>query len=94
MEPFDITIIRKGIRERVSRHVSEEIPLTIEVNGNELVTLLSSPGDMENLVYGFLFNSGFIEEASDVKSLIIDRDRWKAAVKLTGEGISEDMLFK
>jgi len=74
MEPFDITVIRKGIRERISRRVSEEIPLTIEVNGSELVTLLSSPGDMENLVYGFLFNSGFIEEAGDVKSLIIDRD--------------------
>jgi FdhD protein len=94
MEPFDITVIKKGIRERLSRRVSEEIPLTIEVNGSELVTLLSSPGDLENLVYGFLFNSGFIEEASDVKSLIIDRDRWKAAVKLAGDGISEEMLFK
>ena len=94
MEPFDITVIKKGIRERLSRRVSEEIPLTIEVNGSELVTLLSSPGDLENLVHGFLFNSGFIEEASDVKSLIIDRDRWKAAVKLAGDGISEEMLFK
>jgi FdhD protein len=74
MEPFDITVIRKGIRERLSRRVSEEVPLTIEVNGNELVTLLSSPGDLENLVHGFLFNSGFIGEASDVKSLIIDRE--------------------
>ncbi|MGO9138800.1 MAG: formate dehydrogenase accessory sulfurtransferase FdhD [Syntrophales bacterium] len=94
MEPFDITIIRKGIRERVFRSVSEEIPVTIEVNGSELVTLLSSPGDLENLVYGFLFNSGFIGEVGDVKSLIIDRDRWKAAVKIAGEGIPEDMLFK
>ncbi len=94
MEPFDIIVIRKGIRERLSRRVSEEIPLTIEVNGNELVTLLSSPGDLENLVHGFLFSSGFIEEASDVKSLIIDRDRCKAAVKLAGDGISEDMLAK
>ncbi|MGZ3595268.1 MAG: formate dehydrogenase accessory sulfurtransferase FdhD [Syntrophales bacterium] len=94
MEPFDITVIKKGTRESVSRSVSEEIPLTIEVNGSELVTLLSSPGDLENLVYGFLFNSGFIEEASDVKSLIIDRDRWKAAVKLAGEDLSPDMLFK
>jgi FdhD protein len=94
MEPFDVTVIRKGVKERVSRRVSEEIPLTIEVDGKELVTLLSSPGDIENLVYGFLFNSGFIEEAADVKNLIIDRDRWKASVKLTGEGISQDMLFK
>jgi len=94
MEPFDITVIRKGIRERLSRRVSEEVPLTIEVNGNELVTLLASPGDMENLVYGCLYNSGFIGKASDVKRLIIDRDRWKAAAELAGPGLTEDMLSK
>jgi len=94
METFTTTVIKKGVREKTTRRISEEIPLTIEVNGNELVTLLASPGDMENLVYGFLYNSGFIEQASDVKSLIIDQDRWKAAAKLAGEGISEEILFK
>ena len=94
METFMTAVIKKGVREKTSRRVSEEIPLTIEVNGNELVTLLVSPGDLENLVYGFLYNSGFIEQASDVKGLIIDRDRWKASVKIAGEGISKEMLFK
>ncbi len=94
METFDATVIKKGVREKISRRVSEEISLTIDVNGNELVTLLASPGDLENLVYGCLYNSGLIGKASDMKSLIIDRDRWKAAAELAAEGLTEGMLFK
>jgi FdhD protein len=94
METFDATVIIKGVREKTSRRVSEEISLTIDVNGSELVTLLASPGDLENLVYGCLYNSGLIGKASDMKSLIIDRDRWKAAAELAGPGLTQDMLSK
>jgi len=94
METFDVTVIKNGLREKTSRRVSEEISLIIDVNGNEVVTLLASPCDLENLVYGCLYNSGFIGKASDVKSLVIDRDRWKAAAELVREGLTEDMLFK
>jgi len=94
METFDATVMKKGAREKTSRGVSEEISLIIEVNGNELVASLASPGDLENLVYGFLYNSGFIGKPSDVKSLIIDRDRWKAAAKLAAEGLTSDVPFK
>lgn len=94
METFDTTVIKNGVREKMSRRVSEEIPLTIEVNGNELVTLLASPDDLESLVYGCLYSSGLIGKASDMKSLIIDRDRWKAAAEVAGEGLTGDMLFK
>lgn len=94
MESFEVTVIKRGVRESAYRRVSEEVPLTIEINGSELVTLLCSPEDLENLVYGFLYNSGFIGEASDAKSLIIDRDRWKSAVELPEGGIAEKMLFK
>ena len=33
MESFDVKIIRKGVEEKASRQVSEEVPLTIDVNG-------------------------------------------------------------
>jgi FdhD protein len=94
METFDVTVIKKGLREKTSRRVSEEISLSIEVNGHELVILLASPDDLENLVYGSLHNSGFIGKASDVKSLIIDQDRGKAVAEIEREGLTEDMLSR
>jgi FdhD protein len=94
MESFDVKIIRKGVEEKASRQVSEEVPLTIDVNGEELVTLLCSPANLKDLVYGFLYTSGFIGDASDVKNLIIDQDRWKASVEIAEGGMSEKMLFK
>ncbi len=94
METIDATVIKKGIREKTSRRVSEEISLTIEVNGSELVTLLASPGDLENLVYGCLYNSGIIGKAPDVKSLFVDRKTWKASAGLTGEALTDGMLSK
>jgi len=94
MESFDITLIKGGERDKAFHPVSEEIPLTIEINGNELATLLCSPADLKELVYGFLYTSGFIGDASDVKTLVIDQDRWKAAVEIAESGMSEKMLFK
>jgi FdhD protein len=82
------------VRKKDSRRVSEEVSFTIEVNGSELVTLLASPGDLENLVYGCLYNSGLIGKASDVKSLTIDRNRWKATAEITGEVTAGNVPFK
>jgi FdhD protein len=93
VENFVIKSIRQGVREEKSDAVTEEVPLTIELNGSELATLLCSPTDLKNLVIGFLYTSGFIEDALSITSLIIDQDRWKAYVDCTVTFPSE-MLFK
>ena len=93
MENFVIKSIRQGVREEKSDAVTEEVPLTIELNGSELATLLCSPSDLKNMVLGFLYTSGFIEEASSIKSLTIDQDRWKAYVDCVVTFPSE-VLFK
>jgi FdhD protein len=93
VENFVITTIRQGIREERSDAVTEEVPLTIELNGTELATLLCSPSDLKNLVVGFLYTSGFIEAASSIKTLTIDQDRWKAYVECD-VSFPSDMLFK
>jgi FdhD protein len=74
--------------------VSEEVPLTIEVNGRELATLLCSPEHLKNLVTGFLFTNGLIQNLSQQKSLTIDTERWKAGVKIEGDGFADDLIFK
>lgn len=94
MENFDITRIISGDRKRELFPVSEEVPFTIEVNGKELSTLLCSPSDLEDLVAGFLFTSGLIDDIASLKDIIIDRQQWKASVQVDPDGFPEDMVFK
>jgi len=57
----------KGLQlERVEDEVVREVPLTIHYNGEEIATLLCSPSQTEELVYGFLLNEGFIRVPADV----------------------------
>ncbi len=72
--------------------LSEEIPLTIEVNGNELATILASPVHIEDLAKGFLFTAGMITEVSQIKSLYVDMDRYRVVVEV--EGNPQDFIFK
>lgn len=94
METFDITIIHSGKKQNGFHQVSEEVPLTIEVNGNELSTLLCSPMNVENLITGFLYTSGFLNTTDSIKSLVIDREQWKASVVMDSDGLPEDLIFK
>lgn len=52
--------------ESVDDQVVREIPLTIHYNHEEIATLLCSPSQTEELVYGFLLNEGFIRFPEDV----------------------------
>jgi len=94
MESFEITTVDSGIRERKIVPISEEVPLTITVNGRELATLLCSPEYLRNLATGFLYTNGLIREASSLKSLTVDRDRWNVTVDIEGEGLDEEFVFK
>jgi FdhD protein len=94
MENLQVTIIDHGEKKSAQMPVSEEVPLTIEVNARELATLLCSPEHLKNLVTGFLFTNGLIQNLSQQKSLTIDTERWKAGVKIEGDGFADDLVFK
>lgn len=52
--------------------VVREVPLTIHYNREEIATLLCSPSQTEELVYGFLLNEGFIRLPEDVHEIRLD----------------------
>ena len=52
--------------------VARESPVTILLNDVELVTLLCSPSDLENLAAGFLFGEGLINSRKEIKSIFAD----------------------
>lgn len=55
--------------EWVEDIVVQEVPLTIHYNGEVITTLSCSPSHTEELVYGFLFNEGFIRVPKDVYNI-------------------------
>ena len=82
MERFEITQITPDGLTKTHKALPEEIPLTIEVNGNELATVLASPSYVDDLVKGFLFTSGMIAEVSEIKNLYIDLERFRAVAEI------------
>lgn len=67
--------IRQGKRKVKLDIAVEEVPLTIFLDGQELVTLLSSPKDLNYLTVGFLYSEGLVENREEIKSLILGEDR-------------------
>lgn len=59
-----------GSEEKIMEDVVvKETPLTIFLNGQELVTLLCTPSHQKYLAAGFLFSEGFLRSREEVKSI-------------------------
>lgn len=70
--------------------VPGEIPLTIRVDGMEVVTLMTLGTQPEALTLGYIRNQKLIEDISIIKSVSVDWDRELVDVEThTGEGISD-----
>ena len=67
--------------ERRSIHIPSERPLTIFVDKQELVTLMTLGACPELLVLGYLRNQRLISTAAEVESITVDWDVHAAAVK-------------
>lgn len=63
--------------------VPQEEPVTLTINGRELVTLLATPGDRSALVAGFLFDEGIIERIEQIESL----EEEKTGVRVRAKGV-------
>ena len=62
--------------------VAEEIPLTVRLDGEEFVTVVCSPQDTEDLVFGFLAGEGIIASPEDVERIDWDEAAGFADVRL------------
>ncbi|OGC02663.1 MAG: formate dehydrogenase family accessory protein FdhD [candidate division NC10 bacterium RIFCSPLOWO2_12_FULL_66_18] len=71
-QPKDIPVVQEG-------------PLSVYVNGQELVTLLCTPSKLEALVVGFLAFEGIIRGLEDIQSLTVLEEDGYADVRLTSD---------
>lgn len=94
IESFEIIKISGDKKELAADEVVREISLRIDVDGNELAVLLCSPSDIGDLVIGFLFTSGMIKAAGDIKKIVVDEERWTARVDLAVPIMTKDLVPK
>jgi FdhD protein len=66
--------------EGVIDEVASELPIKLILNNEQLVTLLCTPAELEELAVGFLLSEGLLRDKSAIKKLeVIDKD---AAVRI------------
>ena len=54
--------------------ISEEMPLSVSLNGKDMTTMLCSPVDQKYLVIGFLISEGMIERPEDITELVMNEE--------------------
>lgn len=92
---FQVVKINGQSIENVDEPVIDEIPLTIYLNGKELVTMLAAAGEEKYLVIGFLATEGIIQNVNDIKTLDIDVMQGVIYVTtVSGEIPAEKMFLK
>lgn len=94
VEEVDITRVDRDRRTARKDLVAREVPLTMHVNGSELVTLLASPTDLRDLCVGFLYSSGLVRTTGEVQSLTVDEERWRVDIRLGKDIPAEDLAAK
>jgi len=72
IEKLSIQRITREGRKDTEDIVTRELPLTIILNNQELVTLLCSPVDLKYLAIGFLSSEGLLETKDEVEKITVD----------------------
>ena len=67
----------------MEKEVVREVPVTVYVNGTEWVTFLCTPQSLRNLVLGFLYLEGIIDNLDDVALLRVCEEEEMIEVRLT-----------
>ena len=95
VEKFSILRITPAGRSNTEAVVAREFPLTIILNGRELVTLLCSPKEMDCLTVGFLASEGLLKSRDEIKELLVDAERGVVRVETTEEKpVGRDMFTR
>ena len=90
LDPSHSVIVTNEFGETVDASIPGEIPLTIKVDDNEIVTLMTLGTQPEALTLGYIRNQKLIEDINDIQSVHVDWDREVAEVTThKGEGIAD-----
>lgn len=94
MTKTDVVRIDNGKKQKIKDMVTDEIPLTIQLDGKELLTMLCSPDSLKELSVGFLYSAGLIKSMDQIKNITIDRQNWISYVELNSKNQASELIFK
>lgn len=81
IQKCEVIKVEQGVFSKGEQLISEEMPLTVYLNGKETTTMLCSPIDQKYLVMGFLVSEGMIASVDDIKELVINEEDGLAYVE-------------
>ena len=81
-----VTILEPSAERHEEVCVPREEPVTLVVNGKELVTLLASPGRRRELAAGFLYCEGLVRDPAQLVQM--DEDEAGVRIEVTGADLS------
>jgi FdhD protein len=95
VERFSIQRVTKEGRSNIKEVFARELPVTIILNNQELVTMLCSPTNLEYLAACFLASEGLIQSKDEIKKLLVDGERGVVRVEtVEPKEWAQDILFK
>ena len=84
---------RDGVLRGSEVLVVREIPVTLRLNGRELITLLASDDALDFLAAGFLKAEGFVSRREDIVAITVDPRGESVDVEATGvDPLAEQLL--
>jgi FdhD protein len=87
-------ITAAGARD-VSETVARELPVTVVLNNQELVTLLCSPADLKYLAVGFLASEDLVHGRDEIRLVTVDDKRGVVRVVThTREEVDPELIFR
>jgi len=95
VERFPVLRFTREGRSSIEDEVARELPVTIVLNDQELVTMLCSPTNLEYLVVGFLSSEGLLTSKDEIKKIIVDSERGVVRLEtVETKEFAQDVLFK
>lgn len=94
IEKVVIHRVTSDSKETAEDIIVREFPLTIMLNGQELVTLLCSPADLKYLAIGFLYSEGLLRSKEDIKRVVVDEGKGVVRVETKAELSDTNEVFR
>jgi FdhD protein len=85
MDAINETLIIRLVGDRIEELVDKiavEAPITLEINGEVLVSLLCTPTDLEAMAVGFFLSEGLFEKRDALLSVVVDEKKSTVSINL------------
>ncbi len=94
-ETFPVLRVTDGEKAQIEDTLVKESPLTIFLNGEELVTLLCTPTKQDYLAVGFLYAEGLIQNREEIEKVVLNEQRGVVWVQSReNKDLNSGLMFK